>query len=205
MSRPEAHWDTVYGTKAPDAVSWYREHLELSLELIQKCSPSRNSAVIDVGGGESTLADDLLRLGYRDITVLDVSAVAVEVSRKRLGDLARFVSWQVADITSAALPEAKFDVWHDRAVFHFLTEEWQRRAYVRRVAWSMKPGGCVMVATFGPDGPRQCSGLDVLRYDAHSLHREFGSQFELVESDLEVHKTPWGSDQQFVYCLCKVA
>lgn len=198
------HWDKVYRTKPPDAVSWYRAHLERSLELIESVAPDRSAAIIDVGGGESTLVDDLLAKGYRNITVLDISPTAIEVARKRIGDLARQVTWLTADVTQAAIPHRYYDVWHDRAVFHFLTAAEQRAAYVRQVAESMKPGGHVIVATFGPEGPEKCSGLNVVRYDADSLHDEFGAHFRLVESATELHQTPFGTTQQFLYCLCKV-
>ena len=200
----QSHWDTVYRTKAPEAVSWYRAHLERSLDLIGRVAPDLAASIIDVGGGESTLVDDLLARGYRNITVLDLSSTAVEVARKRLGNLAQQVTWSVADITRVALPDRHYDVWHDRAVFHFLTGEGERQAYVRRVMQSVKRGGHVIVATFGPEGPEKCSGLDVVRYDAESLHGQFGGQFRLVESATELHQTPFGTTQQFLYCLCKV-
>ena len=198
-----AHWNSVYASKAPDAVSWYSPHLETSLQLIKRVAP-RYPVIIDVGGGESTLVDDLLAEGYRYLTVLDISEEAINACKKRFGAVADYVSWRVDDITKADLPHNFYDVWHDRAVFHFLTREEDRRAYVERVAYSMKPGGHVIVATFGPQGPTQCSGLDVMRYDADALHAEFGRRFRLLKTRMEVHRTPWGSDQQFVYCLCRI-
>ena len=200
----QSHWDKVYRTKPPDAVSWYRAHLERSLELIGRIAPDPSAAIIDVGGGESTLVDDLLAKGYRNITVLDISSTAIEFARKRIGEHARQVTWLTADVTQAALSPRHYDVWHDRAVFHFLTAADQRAAYVRQVAESMKPGGHVIVATFGPEGPEKCSGLNVVRYDADSLHDEFGAHFRLMESATELHQTPFGTTQQFLYCLCKV-
>jgi len=199
-----AHWDTVYRTKAPDAVSWYRRHLETSIDLIRRVAPDPSAAIIDVGGGESTLVDDLLAEGYRDVTVLDISPTAIEVARKRVGDLARHVTWMVADVAHVVLPSQRYDVWHDRAVFHFLTTHKARTAYVQCVAASMKLGGQVIVATFGPEGPTKCSGLDVVRYDARSLHAEFGRRFQLLETATEIHQTPVGGTQQFLYCLCRV-
>ena len=199
----ESHWTSVYSTKAPDAVSWYAPHLNTSLQLIKRVAP-KWPAIIDVGGGESTLVDDLLAEGYRYLTVLDISAEAIEVSKKRFGVLATYINWRVGDITKVDLPNNCYDVWHDRAVFHFLTNEDDRRAYVEQVTYSMKPGGHVIVATFGPEGPTKCSGLDVVRYDADTLHAEFGKSFRLVKSRTEVHKTPWGTEQQFLYCLCRV-
>ncbi|TXT26827.1 MAG: type 12 methyltransferase [Gallionellaceae bacterium] len=203
MSDP-AHWEKVYQTKAPDAVSWYRPHLERSLDFIGRAAPDRSAAIIDVGGGESTLVDDLLAGGFTDVTVLDISQTAIDVAKARLGATAEKVTWLVADITTAALPEQRFDVWHDRAVFHFLTDPQQRAAYVRQVARALKPGAHVIIATFGLKGPLQCSGLDVTRYDADSLHDEFGESFHLVKSDIELHKTPAEKNQQFLYCFCKM-
>lgn len=201
---PKTHWEHIYTTKAPDQVSWYRPHLETSLSLIERAVTDRNTSIIDVGGGESTLVDDLLQQGFRNITVLDVSKSAIEVNRARLGDTANGVRWLTADITSAELEPNAYDVWHDRAVFHFLTAPEQRVAYVRQVIRAVKPGGHVIVSTFGPEGPQKCSGLDVVRYDAQSLHGEFGARFRLVESSKEMHHTPFGTTQQFLYCYCRV-
>lgn len=200
----DTHWDSVYRTRAHENLSWYLPHLERSIDIIARVAPDPAAAIIDVGGGESTLVDDLLAKGYRDITVLDVSMTAVRFSWERVGPLASHVTWTVADITKVALPSQRYDVWHDRAVFHFLTTPEARNAYVERVAGSMKVGGYVVVATFGPQGPTKCSGLDVVRYDADSLHAQFGRHFRLMESTTEIHYTPFGTNQQFLYCLCKV-
>ncbi|GAC1318203.1 MAG: class I SAM-dependent methyltransferase [Collimonas sp.] len=198
------HWDFIYKTKAPDAVSWYRSHLEKSLELIGHAATTRSATIIDVGGGEATLVDDLLARGYQNVSVLDISQTAIEVSRLRLGMAADQVIWLVADITQVDLPQQHYDVWHDRAVFHFLTQPEQRAAYVRQVTRAMKPGGSVIVATFGPEGPKTCSGLEIVRYNATSLHDQFGAGFRLVESVIELHQTPFGTTQQFLYCYCKI-
>jgi 2-polyprenyl-3-methyl-5-hydroxy-6-metoxy-1,4-benzoquinol methylase len=200
----KSHWDKVYRTKAPDAVSWYRAHLERSLALIERAAPDLSAAIIDVGGGESTLVDDLLARGYRNLSVLDISPTAIDVARARVGEQGRQVTWLVADVTEATLPRQAYDIWHDRAVFHFLTAPDQRAAYVRQVARSVKLGGHVIVATFGPEGPTRCSGLDVVRYDAGLLHGEFGAHFRLIESATELHQTPFGTTQQFLYCFCKI-
>lgn len=200
----KAHWEKVYGTKAPDAVSWYRPHLETSLALIERAAPERTAAIIDVGGGASTLVDDLLERGYENITVLDISQTAIDVARKRLGAASEGVHWLAGDVTEVALPAQAYDVWHDRAVFHFLTAPEQRAAYVRQVLRAMKRGGHVIVSTFGPEGPVKCSGLDVMRYDAEALHAEFGARFRLVESSKEIHQTPFGTTQQFLSCYCRV-
>jgi len=199
-----SHWENVYTTKAPEAVSWYRLHLEKSLEIVERVAPDRSVAIIDVGGGESTLVDDLLARGYQNVAVLDVSPTAIDVAKRRLGRAADSVQWIVGDITSVELPSSAYDVWHDRAVFHFLTEKEQRAAYARQVARGVKPGGYVLVSTFGPEGPTKCSGLEVVRYDAESLHAEFGVRFRLLESLKELHETPLGTTQQFLYCLCRV-
>jgi 2-polyprenyl-3-methyl-5-hydroxy-6-metoxy-1,4-benzoquinol methylase len=200
----KAHWEQVYGTKAPDAVSWYAPHLETSLNLIHQASANKNSAIIDIGGGESTLVDDLITQGYQDISVLDISQKAIDVAKERLGKSAYMVHWYCADITQATLPQNYFDVWHDRAVFHFLTEESQRVRYVEQVKRSVKHGGYVIMSTFGPEGPEKCSGLDVVRYDAEKLHGQFGKSFNLIDSSTELHQTPMGTTQQFLYCFCRM-
>jgi 2-polyprenyl-3-methyl-5-hydroxy-6-metoxy-1,4-benzoquinol methylase len=199
-----SHWENVYRTKAPEAVSWYRPHLDRSLTLIESASPDRKASIIDIGGGESTLVDDLLVHGYHNLTILDLSQTALDVTRARLREAGERIHWLCADVTQAYLPAHSFDVWHDRAVFHFLTKPRERLAYVRNVAWAVKPGGHVIVSTFGPEGPEKCSGLDVMRYDAASLHQEFGSRFRLVESSKELHQTPFGTTQQFLYCYCRL-
>jgi len=200
----KAHWEGVYQSKATDEVSWYRPHLDVSLRIIADAAPDRASAIIDVGGGEATLVDDLVGLGYRDVTVLDLSQVAIDVAKRRLGAAAASVNWITGDITQVELAPARYDLWHDRAVFHFLTEAEDRAAYVRQVARAVKLGGNVIVATFGPEGPEKCSGLDVVRYDPDSLHGEFGPKFRLIDSVTELHETPWGAPQQFIYCFCRV-
>lgn len=198
------HWERVYTTKTPDAVSWYRPHLERSLALIERAADKHAAAIIDVGGGESTLVDDLLLRGYRNITVLDVSQTAIDITKERLGSAAEQVRWLVGDITEIELQQSAYDVWHDRAVFHFLISPEHRVAYVGQVDRSVKPGGHVIVSTFGPEGPTKCSGLEVMRYDAGLLHAEFGARFHLVESSKELHHTPFGTTQQFLYCYCRL-
>lgn len=198
----KTHWEQVYQTKAPNAVSWYRQHLEKSFELIQKAATDPSASIIDVGGGESTLVDDLLEFGYRNVSVLDISDTAIDVSKRRLRERSALVNWIAANITQVELPSQRYDVWHDRAVFHFLTTSNERFAYVQQVAKSVKPGGHVIVATFGPQGPEKCSGLTTMRYDANSLHNEFGIKFKLIESATELHNTPSGTTQQFLYCYC---
>jgi len=200
----KTHWEKVYNAKAPEAVSWYCPHLETSLALIERVAVARSASIIDVGGGESTLVDDLLLRGYKDITVLDISQTAIDLAKRRLGSAAQQVRWIVADITEIELEPHSYDLWHDRAVFHFLTARKRRVAYVRQVARSVKPGGHVIVSTFGPQGPTKCSGLDVMRYEGESLHSEFGARFRLIESSTELHRTPFGTTQQFLYCYCQM-
>jgi len=200
----ETHWEKIYRQKAADTVSWYRRHLEASLALIERAAADNNASIIDVGGGESTLVDDLLVRGFKNITVLDISQTAIDVTKKRLGPAAERVHWLVTDITQAQLAPGAYDIWHDRAVFHFLSTADQRTSYVRQVMRAVRPGGHVVVSTFGPQGPTKCSGLDVVRYDADSLHHEFGTRFRMVESSTESHETPFGTTQQFLYCYCRV-
>lgn len=199
------HWEHVYAVKATDAVSWYQAHAEHSLRLIRDTGLPRTAALIDVGGGASTLVDDLLAEGYQDLSVLDLSAAALQTAQARLGRRAGAVKWRVADITRAVLPVHAYDLWHDRAVFHFLTDPKDRHAYVQAVLRAVKPGGHVIVATFAEDGPLQCSGLPVVRYRAEQLHAEFGDAFELLAHEREVHHTPFGTVQPFTYCYCRRA
>lgn len=200
----KSHWENVYTTKAFNQVSWYREHLDTSLKLILATGAAKDAALIDVGGGSSTLVDDLLGKGFVDVTVLDISKRALEVARKRLGRRSAEVEWIEADVTRVELPENRFDVWHDRAVFHFLTDPHDRRKYVELVKRAVKPGGHVIIASFGTGGPMKCSGLDVVRYNSDSMHKEFGDDFTLVDSVGETHHTPFGTDQEFVYCYCQI-
>lgn len=197
------HWEKVYTTKASDTVSWYQPHADTSVALIRATGAALDASIIDVGGGASTLVDDLLALGYTNLTVLDLSSAALAAARQRLGSKASGVRWIEADITQAGLPDRKFDIWHDRAVFHFLTSPEERAAYVQAVFRAVKPGGHVIVASFAEDGPDQCSGLPVMRYRPDELHAEFGEAFALLKHKKEAHHTPTGTVQQFVYCYCR--
>lgn len=197
------HWENVYATKATDAVSWFQPHAERSLDLIRSTLLGQNAAIIDVGGGASTLVDDLVEEGYTDLTVLDLSGAALNAARQRLGEKASQVRWIEDDITQVQLPADRYDIWHDRAVFHFLTDPADRAAYVRTVLRSVKQGGHVIVAAFAEDGPLQCSGLPVVRYRAGELHNQFGDAFILLEHSTEEHLTPFGTVQPFVYCYCR--
>jgi 2-polyprenyl-3-methyl-5-hydroxy-6-metoxy-1,4-benzoquinol methylase len=202
MNDPSRHWEKVYQTKSADAVSWFQEHASRSRDIIRSIGADKSAGIIDVGGGASTLVDDLLADGYRGMTVLDLSESALDVARSRLGAQSALSAWMACDIRTAELPAQAYDIWHDRAVFHFLTEARDREAYVRQVMKAVKPGGHVIVATFAPNGPAQCSGPPVARYAPEQLHGEFGAAFDLVEHTLEDHTTPWGSVQHFVYCHC---
>jgi SAM-dependent methyltransferase len=195
------HWERVYNTKRTDEVSWFQPHLETSLELIRRTGAAHDARIVDVGAGASTLVDDLLDAGYSNVTLLDVSSSALQRVAERLGPRASAVTRVVGDVTRIEWEPRSFDVWHDRAVFHFLTEPDDRRRYVRQVRNALAPGGYVIVATFGPDGPQRCSGLSTARYAPEALHAEFGTGFELIERREERHHTPAGVDQQFIYCL----
>jgi SAM-dependent methyltransferase len=198
------HWDDVYARKAPGEVSWYRPSLDRSLRFIDDLGLPRDAPLIDVGGGASTLADDLLARGYTDVTVLDVSAKALGVAADRIGVRAADIEWIAADVTEVALPPAAYALWHDRAVFHFLVDDELRRRYVATCRAAVRPGGHILVATFGLDGPERCSGLPVRRYDAGQLHAALGTDLRLVAEATESHVTPWGATQQFCYALFEV-
>ena len=197
------HWDRIYRSKASSEVSWFQAEATLSLELIRRVAPDVDAAIIDVGGGASTLVDGLLEEGYRDVTVLDLSGAALQVARNRLGPRASSVTWVEGDVLTMSLPP-RFAVWHDRAVFHFLTDPLDRERYVGRAREAVLAGGHVIVASFAPDGPTHCSGLEVVRYSPDAMHAEFGAGFRLVDSVREEHHTPSGATQAFVYCLCRV-
>jgi 2-polyprenyl-3-methyl-5-hydroxy-6-metoxy-1,4-benzoquinol methylase len=194
------HWETVYSSKSTDSVSWYQERAGRSLRLVHETVLPVSASIIDVGGGASTLVDDLLCEGYSSVTVLDLSAAALSAARTRLGERAESVTWIEANITDVTLPAGAYDVWHDRAVFHFLTTTEERRAYIATLMRALKPDGHVIMATFADDGPIQCSGLPVMRYSPSALHAEFGSAFTLLKQEREEHHTPSGAVQKFIYC-----
>ena len=197
------HWESVYTSKADSEVSWFQEHAQLSLKFILDANIPTEASIIDVGGGASTLVDDLLENGYEHITILDLSEAALDTAKTRIGAHAADLQWIGDDILTVELPTNAYDVWHDRAVFHFLTTEDERHAYVQKVLQTVKPGGLVIVATFAEDGPTQSSGLPVMRYSANDLHSEFGEPFELLGHEKESHHTPAGNEQKFVYCFCR--
>ncbi len=200
----EAHWERIYRTKDPTQVSWYQPAAGLSLDLIRRVAPDLDAPIIDVGGGASTLVDGLLDAGYRSLTVLDLAPSALAITRQRLGERADRVAWIAGSILDARLRASAYAIWHDRAVFHFLTDGRDRARYVAQTRQALRHGGHVIVASFGPDGPAKCSGLDVARYSPEGMHAEFGRGFRLLDSVHEVHHTPGGAVQAFVYCLCRV-
>jgi ubiquinone/menaquinone biosynthesis C-methylase UbiE len=198
-----SHWDGVYRTKGPEKVSWFQAEARLSRTLIEHSAPDRTARIIDVGAGASTLVCGLLDAGYPQLTVVDLSSAALAIAQQRLGAIADCVTWLVGDVLALDVGSAAFDGWHDRAVFHFLTQAENRARYVAQVRRAVAPGGHVLVATFAEDGPTRCSGLEVARYSPTALHREFGPEFRLVASERELHTTPAGVQQAFTYCLCR--
>ena len=196
----EAHWQRIYTEKDARQVSWYRPHLDQSLALIGRIAADRETSVIDIGGGASTLAADLLACGYRNLTVLDISAAAIDLARGETGEAAHRIQWLAADVLTADLRANAYDLWHDRAVFHFLTAAEERTAYVSQLIRVLRPGGHAVISIFGPEGPQKCSGLDVVRYDAAGLARELGPRFRLNDSFPDLHQTPSGATQQVLCC-----
>lgn len=200
MNRKE-HWDRIYETKEPQELTWFQRSPTVSQRMLELAGATVQSSVIDIGGGAARLADYLLAHGYERVTVLDVSSVALGHSRRRLGPDAERVRWIVGDVLEVALPE-KYDIWHDRAVFHFLTDPSDRRRYSEQLFDALEPSGHAIIATFAEDGPERCSGLPCVRYSPHSLEAELGrSRFRLVTSIKEAHRTPRGTEQRFQYSL----
>ena len=192
------HWNEVYAKESPENLTWFQPRPETSLTLIRNAGLAREARLIDIGGGTSLLTSVLLEEGFQHLSILDVSDRAMELAKTRLGNRASNVDWYEADLTHFEPPH-RWDFWHDRAVFHFLTAEEDRRAYCRVMDDSVEPGGQVVIATFALDGPTRCSGLEVVRYSPESLHAELGGQYALRGSIAEDHRTPTGSTQYFVY------
>lgn len=197
------HWENVYSTRDDDALSWHRAHLENSLSYIDACDLDSDAHIVDIGAGASTLVDDLLERGFQNLSVIDIAQSALDRSKNRLGERAETVDWIASDVTEPVLEPDTVDLWHDRAVFHFLTDDLDRSAYRDRILDAVKPEGCVVIATFAPDGPERCSGLPVTRHSAEDLARFLGPEFTLVRSSNEIHQTPWGKEQSFTYALLK--
>jgi len=196
----QAHWEGVYTKKGENEVSWFQESPAPSLQLIAQVGATPASAIIDIGGGASRLVDNLIEQGFEDVTVLDLSEAALEAAKARLGGSAAQVQWIVADATVWE-PLKAYDIWHDRAAFHFLTEDRDRAAYIARLERALKVGGYAIIATFALDGPERCSGLPVVRYDPASLGQTLGRAFQLVDTRRQIHATPWGSEQSFQFSL----
>jgi SAM-dependent methyltransferase len=196
----KAHWEQAYATRAPEQLGWYRPHLESSLALIAAAGLRKDQPLIDVGGGASTLVDDLLALGYERITVADLSGAAIEGARRRLGNRAAAVTWIEGDIAAADPPAAHYALWHDRAVFHFLTTAPDRAAYLAHLRVTLAPDGQAVFGVFAPEAPPRCSGLDVRRYTREALQEELGGGFVLEEQRFEPHVTPGGVGQLYLYC-----
>ena len=205
MTQLKSHWEKVYQSKKPTEVSWFQPHLARSLEMVLRAGLDRNSEIIDVGGGASTLVDDLLNDGYKCVTVLDMSQEALNVSKQRLAGQSKNVAWIEGDITAVDLRERHYDLWHDHAVFHFLTDAVDRKKYVQNLNHSLTENGRVIISTFSLKGPERCSGLDVVRYSPETLQAELGKNYRLIKSLEECHQTPFGTKQEFVYCLFKRA
>ena len=197
------HWNRVYATKEPHEVSWHQADHATSLRLIAKTGVQSDDPVLDVGGGTSTLVDSLHKQGFSDITVLDVSTEALERARCRMGSRGETVDWITSDVTTFS-PQRRYTIWHDRAVFHFLINAQDRERYVDAVLAALQPQGHLILATFGPDGPLRCSGLETRRYGIEQLHAVFDEHFELKAHELEDHVTPSGSSQQFIYSCWRV-
>lgn len=200
----KAHWETVYTTKGENEVSWFQENPAPSLDLIDLARPTPESSIVDIGGGASRLVDSLVARGFPNVTVLDLSEAALAAAKARLGDDGKNVIWVAADVTRW-YPNQTFDVWHDRAAFHFLTESADRNAYVERLKRATKIGGHVIIGTFAMDGPEKCSGLPVERYDPNTLSVELGEGFKLIHSRLHEHSTPWDSKQRFQFSVFRRA
>ena len=194
----QGHWENVYASKGESQVSWFQETPAISLELIGLVGAVPGSGIIDIGGGASRLVDCLVFRGYEDVTVLDLSAAALVAAQSRMGESAGRVTWIAADVTTWE-PSRSYDVWHDRAAFHFLTEREDQAAYVARLRRALRPGGHAIIGTFAPDGPERCSGLLVSRYDAAGLAATLGRGFELIDARRHEHVTPWGATQKFQF------
>jgi SAM-dependent methyltransferase len=202
MIERKAHWEEVYRNRATDQVSWYQSHPTVSMELIRSTGLSLDGRILDVGAGASVLVDFLLDAGFQRPAVLDVSGAALAVARERLGPRAEQVEWYEHDVLDFG-PHHPFDLWHDRAVFHFLTDEGDRERYRRVLARALVPGGYLVIGTFAADGPLKCSGLEVARYDPSALAAAFGEDFELLSSRRDVHVTPAGAEQAFTFCVLR--
>lgn len=194
------HWEQTYSSRSAESLGWYKPHLQTSLSWITALKLPINASIIDIGGGASTLVDDLLEAGYQSINVLDISENALSAAKTRLGEKAQLINWVVGNITSVELPPQHYELWHDRAVFHFLTEHEQQCQYRDGLLSALKPGGHLVIGTFAPEAPPKCSGLPVQRYDLELLQNTLGDEFELKRHEKEMHITPGGVEQMYLYC-----
>jgi len=201
----DGFWDNIYKSKKIDAVSWYADRLDVSLALIKENCLKKENAIIDIGSGRSTLVDDLCALGYQNLTLLDISQEAINQTLQRLGKLQNIISTICFDISTISDQENLYDLWHDRAVFHFLTEASQRKVYIQNLKRSLKKDGVAIIATFGLNGPDKCSGLTTIKYDEQSLQAELGNDFQILGSMIDYHQTPFKTSQQFIYCWFKIS
>lgn len=192
------HWEQVYSTKGETEVSWFQDTPALSLDLIDCLGATPDTTIVDIGGGASRLVDSLIARGFKNVTVLDLSEAALAVAKSRLADRSKSVQWIAADVTKW-YPSQTYDLWHDRATFHFLTEPIERVAYLDRLVKSLNVGGYAIIGTFALDGPEQCSGLPIIRYDSATLAQTLGSKFQLMKTQLQAHATPWGAVQRFQF------
>lgn len=202
MTDHQAHWEHVYATRSENEVSWFQTNPAISTALIEAAGATRDAAIIDIGGGASRLVDNLLQKGFRSVTVLDLSHAALAAARARIGADANKVEWIAADVTRWT-PARKYDIWHDRAAFHFLTDAADQAAYVRCLKSTVPSGGQAIIGTFALDGPEKCSGLPVQRYDSEALQLILGTEFALMEAHKDMHTTPWGSTQSFQFARFK--
>ena len=198
MFDTKTHWENIYHEKSLLDVSWYQKEPSLSLELIRNTQLASDEPIIDVGGGASMLVDYLYKQGFTNLAVLDISEIALTSAKKRLGVLAQNIEWYECDITQFSAPH-QFSLWHDRAVFHFLTDKSDRKNYIKALKSALRPGGHLIIAAFAIGGPEKCSGLDIVQYDSKKLAAEVGEDFELIEVRNEVHITPTNKEQKFMY------
>lgn len=200
MEDRKEHWEKIYNTKDFEETSWYQEKPETSLNIIESLGLSRDASIIDVGGGNSHLVDHLLKLGYKSLSVLDISEKAIKKARERLGEKAEEVNWFISDITKAEFNQ-EFDVWHDRAAFHFLTNARDIETYITKLNSSLKPGGYFILGTFSENGPDKCSGIEIKKYSSEDMRKQFERDFEIVRLENLDHKTPWDATQNFTFGL----
>lgn len=199
---PKSHWEGIYQENKPNEVSWFQPKMAISLDLIKSVETRKDARIIDIGGGASTLVESLLADGYKNLSVLDISGSALAKIKDRLKERTNQIEWFETSILDFASSK-KFDLWHDRAVFHFLVNSRDRAIYLENLKSCLNPNGHFIVATFAIDGPLKCSGLEVVRYDENLMKKEVGKDFELIKSCNEIHKTPWDTEQKFTYFLFK--